>query len=197
MNGPNVRTPPRPEKQRSLLRAHKRACLLLAFYIPLVLIPWIITVVLAHRPLTKSSWTYAPGFSYKDYKLMQGWAKAIPILNAVAAIIAIPITSAIIAQAAVVFAQRRYPGQQLSVKHMFSLADRAWCDWGSLFNTWDWEERGSAQVKRFLFAGAGLVIFGGLNELSKMYSANEIDRSCTVPTLPNSCTLERDYHPDL
>ncbi|KAH6625582.1 hypothetical protein C7974DRAFT_203234 [Boeremia exigua] len=129
---------PRPQpdpKQKPTVRTHKRAFLLLAFYIPLVVIPWVVTLVLVYRPMTKSSWTYGPGFSYKDYKVMQGWAKAIPIMNVFAAIFAISVTSSVIAQVAVLFAQRRHAGQQMSVRRLFALADRVWCDWAALPRT--------------------------------------------------------------
>ena len=190
----------RPNKQRPPLRTYRRAFLLLAFYIPLVLIPWIFTMVLVYRPLNKSfksSWNYAPGFSYKDYKLMLGLAKAIPILTAVAAILAIPITSAILAQAAVVMAERRYPGQQLSVRHLFSLADRAWCDWGALNNTWTWKEAGSARVKRFLFAGAVLIFLGELDYFNRIWFADSMGRCCPVSVVRVAGAVERDYNTDM
>lgn len=147
-------------ESRPLLRTYKRAFVLLFFYIPLVLIPWVITMVLAYRPLTKPSWTYAEGFWWKDYKQMRGWATAIPIMNAFAAILTIPATSAIIAQAAVVFAQRRSADQHLSARHLFSLADRAWCKFGLLYNMLGWKDKGTARVNWFIVANAVLVVLG-------------------------------------
>lgn len=162
--------PPAPllwlKKPRPVLRTHKRAFFLIAFYISIILIPWIITAILSYHPFTKSSWTYAPGISYKDYKLMQRWARAIPILNAVAAILAIPIISSIIAQAAVVFAQRRHPGQQLSVRQLFKLADRSWGNLGTLHKMLWWNEPGHARVNWFFIACTGLVVLGESGDLS-------------------------------
>lgn len=154
----HVQAPPRPAvKQRPLVRIHRRAFLLLFFYIPLVVIPWIITMILVYRPLTRSSWTYAPGFWSKDYKVMRGWATAIPIINAFVAVVAVTVTSAVVAQAAVIFAQRRSPGQQLSVKQLFGLADRVWCDWAALPRT---IERGKASFNFFVVGAAALVLLG-------------------------------------
>lgn len=162
-------------KATPLLRAHRRAFILLLFYIPLVLIPWIITMLLVYRPAMRSYWTYpssspkhtSPGYSevmngfqWKDYQQQRGWTRAIPIMNAFAAILTIPVTSTVLAQAAVVFAQRRAPDQQLSVRHLFSLADRAWLDWGMLHKMLYWHEAGSKRVKMFVFGGAILVVCG-------------------------------------
>jgi hypothetical protein len=100
------------------------------------------------------------GFQWKDYQQQRGWARAIPIMNAFAAILSIPVTSTVLAQAAVVFAQRRTPDQQLSVRHLFSLADRAWLDWGMLHKMLYWHEAGSKRVKMFMYGGAILVLCG-------------------------------------
>lgn len=154
---------PRPDEQRKPLRSHKHAFLLLTLYIPLILIPWLITGLLATRPLTKSTWAYAPGFSHSEYTALQAWARAVPILNALAAVLAVPVTSALGAQAAVVLAERRYDGQRLSLRHLFGLADRVWCDWRVLGTMWRWREPGSGLVRRFVGAVAALVFLGELD----------------------------------
>src|SRR5690242_1790085 len=147
-------------KTKPVLRAHRRAFLLLFFYIPLVVVPWIITLVMVYRPLTRPSWIHASGLWQKDYKIMKGWATAIPIMNACAAVIAISVTSAVVAQAAVVFAQRRHAGQHLSVRHLFSLADRVWCDLGALPHT---VAKANAAFKCFVLGATAVVILGQYN----------------------------------
>ncbi|KAJ4985530.1 hypothetical protein SVAN01_09001 [Stagonosporopsis vannaccii] len=144
-------------KKKPILRTHKRAFLLLFFYIPLVVIPWIITMIMVYRPLTRPSWVRVQGFWQKDYKIMRGWATAIPIMNAFAAIIAITVTSAVVAQAAVVFAQRRHSGQQLNVKHLLGLADRVWIDLGALPHN---VAQGKTSLRCFLLGAAALIILG-------------------------------------
>lgn len=174
-------SPLRPQKSKPVLRTHKRAFFLIAFYIALILTPWIVTAKLSFHPLTKPSWTYAPGISYKDYKTMQAWARAIPILNAVAAILAIPILSAVIAQAAVVFAQRRHHGQRLSVRQLFALADRSWRNPGTLHKMLWWEEPGHARVNWFLIACAGLVGLGESNDLVGVHHADNMQGAVQFP----------------
>lgn len=182
--------PMRPKKPKPVLRTHKSAFVLLAFYISIILIPWTITAILSFRPLTKPSWTYAPGISYKDYKVMQGWAKAIPILNATAAILAIPIISSILAQTMVVFAQRRHQGQHLSVRQLFKFADRSWV---SVLNMLWWDEPGHARVNWFMIACLGLVVLGSSGVLTVFQCADECGRSCTVSALPTPCAMEGDH----
>lgn len=81
-------------------------------------------------------------------------------MNAFAAILAIPVTSAVLAQAAVVFAQRRTPGQQMSVRHLFTLSDRAWTNWSVLYRSLGSYEAGSKRVNWFVSGGALLVLLG-------------------------------------
>ncbi|KAF3031518.1 hypothetical protein E8E12_000544 [Didymella heteroderae] len=154
--------PLRTKKPKSVLRTHKSAFFLIAFYVAIILTSWIVTARLSFRPLTKPSWTYAPGISYKDYKLMQAWARAIPILNAVAAVLAVPIISSVIAQATVVFAQKRHPGQQMSVRQLFTLADRSWGNLGTVLKALWWDEPGHARVNWYLIACTGLVVLGAV-----------------------------------
>lgn len=161
----HVRPPPTPmrgDEKKPVLHFHKRAFLLLLFYIPLVLIPWVVTMIMVHRPLTRPSWIRLQGFWMKDYKVMKGWATAIPIMNACAAVVAITVTSAVIAQAAVVFSQRRHPGQQLNVKQLFSLADRVWCDLGALPRS---VTHGNARWKGFVLGATALVLLGEFNDV--------------------------------
>ncbi len=161
----NTTTTPRPAltrpRQKRLLRTHKRAFILLFLYIPLVLIPWIITLILVHRPLTKPSWTHPSGFSLKDYKSAHAWARAIPILNAFAAVLAVTASSAVLAQAAVVVAQRRSGGQKMSVRELFGLADRVWCDFVGMSRLMVY---GKGLAKWFALLGAVTVVFGKFEE---------------------------------
>jgi hypothetical protein len=153
-------SPSSAKKPKPVLRTHKRAFFLIAFYAAIILTPWTVTAILSFHPLTKPSWQYAPGILYKDYKSMQAWAKAIPILNAVAAVLAIPIISSVIAQVTVVFAQRRNPGQRLSVRQLFKLADRSWMNLGTVHKMLWWDEPGHARVNWYIIACTGLVILG-------------------------------------
>ncbi|KAF2996042.1 hypothetical protein E8E13_002911 [Curvularia kusanoi] len=168
MSNTNQRPPPppplRPGQQPFVgLQCYRRAFVLLLLYIPLVVVPWVVTMILVYRPTTLSSWPYVDGVWKRDYQQMRAWATAIPIMNAFAAVLAVPVTSAIVAQAAVVFAQRRRtPWQNLSVRHLFALADRPWVDWDLLHQMMFEHEKGSTSVKRFVFGGVVLVVCGAI-----------------------------------
>jgi hypothetical protein len=140
------------------LRYRRRALLLIALYFPLLLIPWIITLVIADRPFSHDSYIKHSGFSRKEIVRVQKWVTAINVLNSIASIATIPIISALLAQAAVVYSQRRSPRQHLSVRHLFALADRGWSDIQILVNAWRWNERGSRSVRTFLYLALGIIL---------------------------------------
>jgi|SRR5690242_7224699 len=66
------------------------------------------------------------GFSAIEVKNLRNWKTAVDVLNSMIALVTIPFLSAILAQAAVVYCQKRHVGQFLSLRDTFALADRAW-----------------------------------------------------------------------
>ncbi|KAJ7849488.1 hypothetical protein B0H14DRAFT_3452418 [Mycena olivaceomarginata] len=50
----------------------------------------------------------------------------IRVLNSISGVLVVPVVGTILAQAAVVFAQRRRPKQDLNLVQLFALADRGW-----------------------------------------------------------------------
>lgn len=140
------------------LKYRKRALLLLILYIPLIIIPWALTCVLAIRPLHISSYFDQRGILPKDVSRMRNSATAVNVLNSMGGLITIPIISALLAQAAVVFTQRRSANQALNVKHLFALADRGWTDIPTLFGSLRWNEPGGMACKVFLWLGATLIV---------------------------------------
>ena len=88
--------------------------------------PWALTLKIASEP-SFIFYVYRWG---SRYYVQYGWLIAINVLNSLAAVLSLPILSALLARAAVVFSQRRKPGQTLSVRQLFVLADR---DWYNLF----------------------------------------------------------------
>ncbi len=111
------------------LRYRWRAVYLLLFYVPLLVIPWILTCVLMVRPLNVQSYTnQASGLLLKELRAIESWVVAVQVLNSVATMVTIPIMSTLLAQAAVVYSQRRKAGQKLSISQTFALADREWSD---------------------------------------------------------------------
>lgn len=124
-----------PEQQRrEEARAHAKAdrvlvsqpllpLLLAVFYIALLVVPWALECTIAKQP----SFIVHLDQDYRSrYQVQHGWLIAINVLNALAAVLSLPILSALLARAAVVFAQRRKPGQTLTLRQLFALADRDW-----------------------------------------------------------------------
>lgn len=138
-------------------------------------------MILSFYPLNRSSWAYAAGISYREYKSLQAWARVIPTVNAIAAILAVPVISSVIAQASVVFAQRRHPGQHLSVRQLFKLADRSWLNLGTLHNMLWWDEPGHAHMNWYLVACTGLLVLGKSGISSSLAHADPLIGAVQFP----------------
>ena len=129
----------------------RRIIYLLLFCIPLLVVPWVLIRVLAARPLYAPSYLkQAGGFSLSKIQSMRSWIVAVRVLNAIGGVVAIPILSTLLAQAAAVYTQRRKAEQSLGIRQTFALADRGWFDvqilWGCtcLGRSRDWQRFPSA-----------------------------------------------------
>ncbi|KAF2676219.1 hypothetical protein K458DRAFT_437493 [Lentithecium fluviatile CBS 122367] len=142
---------------RFLLRYRKRTAILIVFYVSLLLIPWAITCVLSVRPLNAPSYFNQEGFTLTEISQIRYWMTAVDVLNSIASTVTIPILSALLAQAAVVYTQRRDARQALSIRHLFALADRGWSDIPTLWDSLKWSEPGSGASRTFLWFGAALL----------------------------------------
>jgi len=69
------------------LRYRTRALWLLGFYILLIIIPWVLTCVLAHRPINAGSYRRQQGFLDHDVSSMHNWITAVDVLNSIAGLI--------------------------------------------------------------------------------------------------------------
>ncbi|KAJ4311815.1 hypothetical protein N0V94_007757 [Neodidymelliopsis sp. IMI 364377] len=156
------------QKDTPLLRYRMRTLWLLAFYVPLVILPWVFTCVLSTRPINGSSYVNQQGFLAKEIKSIRNWKTAVDVLNSIVALITIPFLSAVLAQAAVVFCQRQHAGQFLSLKDMFALADRAWTNpgelWRSVRSSTKRKEMGTKSSGPFLLLAAALIIIGAVQQ---------------------------------
>lgn len=110
------------EANRILLSQPRLPFLLAVFYIALLVVPWVLTCKIATQP---SFLVHFYDWGH-EYYVQHGWVIAINVLNSLAAVLSLPILSALLARAAVVFSQRRKPGQTLSLRQLFALADRDW-----------------------------------------------------------------------
>jgi len=69
------------------LRYRTRAFWLLGFYVLLIVVPWVLTCVLAHRPVNASSYVRQQGFHDNEVSNMRNWNTAVGVLNSIAGLI--------------------------------------------------------------------------------------------------------------
>ncbi len=128
---------------KSSLRYRKRSVCVAVFYLLLLVIPWVVTCVMMFRPVGKPSYNSLAGTqAYKhgegldgttaytegDAQDMQRWVQAAHVMNTIATVLALPVLSSLLAQAAVRYTQRQSNGKALNLGQLFSLADRGWAD---------------------------------------------------------------------
>jgi hypothetical protein len=151
------------------VRYRTRALWLLAIYFPLLVVPWVLTCILSRQPVTARSYVNQQGFSKAEINSIQNWKRAVDVLSSIAGLVTIPITSALLAQGAVVFSQRQRSEEFLSLPDLFALVDRGWTSldvlWRSL-TTKQKEERGRKLklAKHYLLPGAVLVLLGAIQQ---------------------------------
>ena len=139
---------PKPPTVYSQLRAagvlhyYLRTLVFVTIYLTLVIVPWVATCVLnvwvapgSHIPYDSNTGQIING----DLDYVAKWLRATPILNIVAALMALPVATAVLEHVAVVQAHRVRADQALSARRLFVLADIPWPQLsarGSSF--WDW-----------------------------------------------------------
>lgn len=150
------------------LRHRKRSVFVLVLYALLIIVPWILTCVLAKRPIGASSYISHRGFTHSEMEGLRNWKIAIDVLNAIAALVTIPFLSLILAQAAVVFSQRQRPGQFLDLGDLFALSDRGWTHvsvvWNSIWVNRSHRAEGRKWSGAFFLPAAGLIFIGALQQ---------------------------------
>jgi hypothetical protein len=147
------------------LRYRTRALWLLALYVPLLVVPWMLTCILSRRPVMARSYVAQQGFSAADMASMRNWKRAVDVLNSVTGLVTIPLLSALLAQGAVVFSQRTQPGQFLSLPDLFALVDRGWTSFAALWSSL--RSKGGREVKLarwYLIPGAALILLGAIQQ---------------------------------
>ncbi|PLN80726.1 hypothetical protein BDW42DRAFT_201068 [Aspergillus taichungensis] len=140
------------------LRRRMRALWLLLLYLPVLILPWILTCIMMFRPIMKPSYINQVGkYSVTDIYVMQRWNTATDILHNIASVLAVPIVSALLAYGAVIYTQRRKASQDLNIRQMFALADRGWTDGPTLLSAY--RER---NFSRYLCYGALLILLASI-----------------------------------
>lgn len=149
---------PGDQPQPALLRRRPNAALIAIAYLAVLLTPWIVTCVLGSRTVWQSdNRSHSGALSSGTAASLHRVAYLVEVLNAVAALAAVPVIYALLARAAVVFSQRTDIKKTLSVRQLFALADRRF------LSLWP---RGPATAgkagTRLAAAGAVLVLLGEL-----------------------------------
>lgn len=141
------------------LRYRRRVVYLLALYLPVLICPWVLTCIVMHRPLSHPSYTdIQGGITTRDVEVMKGVAIFVNALAKISSTLAVPVVSALLSQAAVVYVgiQRLGNDRRLNVRQLFALADRGWSDLPIL-----WEALSDNTISSsLLWMGAGLVFIG-------------------------------------
>ncbi|KAI9923767.1 hypothetical protein ASPWEDRAFT_700754 [Aspergillus wentii DTO 134E9] len=116
---------------------------LVLFYAALVLFSWIVICKLNYRPITANHygvWVWNDdnngyGWSHDDviqaqYQRNEKWYKAAQVIQSVASVLTIPLTSAVCSSAAVVYLQHCNDGRtpRFTLRQMTVLADKGWTD---------------------------------------------------------------------
>ncbi len=97
--------------------------------LPFLIVPWILTCILAVRPLGLLSYYNQAGqYSPSAYHAMRFWMGFVDVTSSIASLLTVPVTSALLAHGAVAYCQRTSLNRELNLGQTFVLADRGWAD---------------------------------------------------------------------
>lgn len=187
-----------PTLEPPTLRYRHRALWLLAIYVPLLCVPWILTCLLAYKPAAHWSYNDQSGLSLNVLTIHRRLMNALAILTSVTSLVTVPTISALLAQAAVVYTQKRRRQQSVSVRQAFALADRGWSNLSILRESWPpWKTASRRQPdsdhvsswsgggSRFLWLAAGFLLVCGIQQpLREALVTNEQVLVMTWPENP-------------
>lgn len=152
--------------------------LLILVYATLALFAWVVTCILAYRPIHGHSY----GVDIRDdhygsvsqdlaytlalYVDSERWYTAARVLQSIVSVLAIPLTSAVCSRAAVAFTQQPRLSWNLTMRQTMTLADKGWADLGliSRILRGQWKRYGSS----FLAVAISLNILGKLTTLIRI-----------------------------
>lgn len=139
------------------LRRRTRVWWLLALYLPLLVLPWVLTCIMSYRPLTAPRYIDPTGhIRPRDFDLNEGWQVAINVMNSITAVLTIPVTSLIIAEASVVYLQRDGGRESpVPLAHFFDIADRGWTDIPTVWRSLPHE---NSSINAFIVKSAAFVV---------------------------------------
>ena len=120
----------------STLRYRYRALWLLGLYVPLLVVPWVLTCVLVYHPVDLPAYYDQSGLPVNSLRFHRRLTNALAVLYAITGLVTVPIISAILSQAAVVYTQKRRMTQSISMRQLVALADREWSSLAILKDAW-------------------------------------------------------------
>ncbi|KAH7313708.1 hypothetical protein B0I35DRAFT_480376 [Stachybotrys elegans] len=142
--------------RKPALRYHITPAVVFFIYMIILIVPWVLLCILAERPFSASSYYDQRGtMTRQDIQAIDAVVRFANGMRAMSALLSIPITSTIMAYAAVRYSQRRKADQVLSTRQLFFLADRGWMDLSIM-----WPGRVGMKLSGMVLLGAGLVFFG-------------------------------------
>ncbi|EOA84807.1 hypothetical protein ACJQWK_07108 [Exserohilum turcicum] len=151
----NAASPKPRASEVPTLRYRHRALWILAFYVPLLVVPWALTCVLTYHPVGLPSYVQTV-FTQSNLSTQRRVVDVLAVLNSVVSIVTIPLISALLAQAAVVFTQRRGKTQSVSVRQTFALADAGWSNPSILLESWPpWKTHAAGNATQSGWSGSG------------------------------------------
>ncbi|KAI1140010.1 hypothetical protein F5Y05DRAFT_376858 [Hypoxylon sp. FL0543] len=154
LGSPSQRTMASKIRVEPTLHYRKMPACLLIIYLPTLIVPWVLICIMTRRPLGGSSYYEQTG---RDYVGNAAGLIATQLLKTINAVLAVPIISTLLANAAIVYAMRRRPDQKLSVQQLFALADKGWSNIPLL-----WSASSRGRSSRFLWLAALLIALGAI-----------------------------------
>lgn len=164
---------------------------ILAFYIPLQVLPWVLTCIMRYRPLMAPTYIDPTGgITTKDFEHHEAWQVIVSVMNTIAAVLTVPVTSLILAEASVVWLQRESNSKKhISLAQFFDIADRGWTDVGTV-----WRETADPANGYIFRAGIFTLLCAIILPLQQLLVRTEEIQVITCNSVPY-VTGSLPYHP--
>lgn len=180
--------------------------LLVLFFIGLMASSWIVICYLSFRPITaksyevtSSTWTT----TYDEismYQRNQEWFRAARVIQSIAGVLTIPLTSTVCSSAAVIYIQKRASYGGLSMRQVMILADKGWTDVATYlriipcFSMKGWKRYGSSFLLMAIFINILGSIISPLQEV--FLSINTIKTPTEHSTIFNLLDIPNQWLAD-
>jgi hypothetical protein len=203
--------PREPDAQSSMLehyhtsafdapKQRTRVWYILAFYLPLSIVPWTVICVTKYHPVNAPNYIDPTGqLTPRDFQINENIQAAMNVMNTIAAVLTIPVTSLLLAEAAVVWLQRGDVEKgPVSLDQFFDLADRGWTDvaivWQSFSKHFrEPDPKHFAGTNRFLLAASCFIVLcSAILPLQQLLVRTENTQVITCNDTPYPLPKNRD-----